>query len=59
MKSKFAFAIIKKDNKDIKILDIYPTKDVAIEEDEFWQAVEIKPVKDVPKRLYGYNKRRK
>lgn len=57
MKSRYAFAIIKKTDPKIKLLDIYPTKDVSIEDDEYWQPIEIKPVKVIPKGLYGFNKR--
>lgn len=57
MKSKYGYAIISKRTNEIKILDLYTTKDVMIEKDEYWQAVEIKPIKEIPKRPNGYNHR--
>lgn len=57
MKSKYAYAIVKKTNPHIRILDVYETDDVAIEDDEKWQPVEIKPIAKMPKNVYAFHKR--
>lgn len=54
MKPKIAYAIVKRRGGEIRILDIYVTRDVEIDEDERWATVEIKEVK---KTYDKFNKR--